>query len=330
VSPSQLHQDISRLLQNAEKILLVSHIRADGDAIGSLLGVGLALQLVGKKVQMVLPEGVPLAFRYLEGSQQIVRRSEQEYDVSIVLDCSDLQRTGDVLGNRVPDLNIDHHITNLNFARLNLVDAEAVATSAILAEHLPTWGLPITQPVANALLFGLVSDTLGFRTSNMNSKALRLSADLIDRGANLAELYHLALIQRSYEAARLWGIGLSRLQKQGGLIWTRITLQDKQEVNYLGNDDADLINMLSGITESDVCVIFVEQTGGRVKVSWRARAGLDVSQIAIQFGGGGHPAASGAIIPGTMEEVQNRVLSATQSMIEIGVKLADERIKDTL
>ncbi len=329
MNPNQLHQNISQVLQNAESMLLVSHVRADGDAIGSLLGMGLTLQSVGKKVQMVLPEGVPLAFRHLEGSQQIIRRAEQDYDISIVLDCSDLQRIGDVLEDRMPDLNIDHHVTNLNFARLNLVDVQAVATSAILAEHLPTWGLAITQPAACALLFGLVSDTLGFRTSNTNAKALRLSADLIDLGANLAELYHLALIQRSYEAARLWGIGLSRLQKQGGLVWTRLTLQDKQEADYPGNDDADLINMLSGITESDVCVIFVEQTGGRVKVSWRARAGLDVSQIAVQFGGGGHPAASGATIVGTMEEVQDRVLSATQSIIENGVQLVNERIKET-
>lgn len=278
---------------------------------------------------MVLPEGVPLAFRHLEGNQQIMRQAEQSYDICVVLDCSDLSRVGDVLGDRVPDLNIDHHVTNLSFARLNLVDAEAVATSAILAEHLPNWGFSISQPAANALLFGLVSDTLGFRTSNMNAKALRLSADLMDQGANLPELYHLALIQRSFEAARLWGIALGRLQKQNGLIWTSITLQDKLDVGYAGNDDADLINVLSGITECDVSVIFVEQSGGRVKVSWRARAGLDVSRIAVQFGGGGHPAASGATIPGTMNEVQDRVLSATQSMLENSVKLTIERIKET-
>src|SRR5512140_848748 len=177
-------QQIGHRLHEAQRVLIVSHIRPDGDAIGSLLGLGLALQNAGKNVQMVLNDGVSKAFRHLPGSDQVVRRPSGEFDTVIVVDCSDLARTGESLnGYATPDINIDHHITNLNFARLNLVVPEAVATSAILAQYLPVWGFPIKSDGASALLSGIITDTIGFRTSNMTPAALRLAAGLMELGA---------------------------------------------------------------------------------------------------------------------------------------------------
>src|SRR5271157_3972188 len=124
---------ISQRLKTAKSVVIASHVRPDGDAIGSLLGLGLALLQAGKDVQMVLSDGLSHSFHHLPGSDLIMRRPNGSYDVAIVLDCSDLLRTGGVLGERQPDLNIDHHITNLNFARINFVNPSAVATSAILA-----------------------------------------------------------------------------------------------------------------------------------------------------------------------------------------------------
>ncbi|NPV78138.1 MAG: bifunctional oligoribonuclease/PAP phosphatase NrnA [Anaerolineae bacterium] len=306
---------IRGLLQNAQTVLVLSHIRPDGDAVGSLLGLGLALQHAGKEVTMVLADGVPSNFRHLTGSNQIVRRVNGNFDLTATVDCSDIARTGNVLGERPVDLNIDHHITNQNFGKVNLVDSAAVATSAILAEVLPALGLPLNRPVAEALLTGLVSDTIGFRTSNMTPDALRIAAKLMEHGANLPELYHQALVQRSYNAVRYWGQALTRLQKKDRLIWTALTLEDRRAASYPGNDDADLNHILSTIEAVDIAVLFVEQNNGHVKVSWRAQPGYDVSQIALKFGGGGHPAASGADIPGSLETVQNQVLEATWSVL---------------
>ena len=129
-------------------------------------------------------------------------------------------------------------------------------------------------------------------------------------------MYNQALVRRSYEAALYWAQGLSHLQRKDRIIWTSLTLEDRLKAGYTGNDDADLINMLSTIDDMDISVIFVEQKEGRVKVSWRAQPGVDVSQIAFQFGGGGHPAASGAEIQGSLEDVQEKVLQATFNMLE--------------
>ncbi len=316
MSSNNHHGQIPQMFERAQRILIVSHVRPDGDAVGSMLGLGLALQAAGKEVQMVLVDGVPSSFRHLSGSEQISRKKTGEHDLTVVLDCSDLLRTGEVLNGKAPDLNIDHHITNLNFAKVNLVDPSAVATSSVLTEYLPKWGLPITQPVAAALLTGIVSDTLGFRTSNVTANALRQSADLVEHGANLSELYNLALVRRSFAAARYWGRGLERLQNEGRLVWTALTLEDRVAAGYPGNDDADLVNVISTIDESDVSVIFVEQKGGRVKVSWRAEPGWNVSAIALEFGGGGHAAAAGADIIGSLDTVIERVLLATRKFLD--------------
>lgn len=315
-----VHGQIRELLTHAHRILVVSHVRPDGDAVGSLLGLGLALQAADKQVQMVLADGVPRNFRYLPGSNQVERRASGEFDCTAILDCSDLERTGGVLADRPADLCIDHHITNLNFAKINCVYPAAVSTSSILAEHLDDWGLPITQPVAAALLTGIISDTLGFRTSNMTPDALRQAATLMELGADLPKLYNLALVGRSFESIRYWGQGMQRIQREGSLVWTALTLEDRKMATYPGNDDADLVNLLSTIDDSDIVVMFVEQNGNRVKVSWRARPGWDVSKIALQFGGGGHPAAAGAEISGNLAEVQEQVLQVTRAALNSSPK----------
>lgn len=311
-----LRQAVSQQLLAAQKVLVVSHVRPDGDAVGSLLGLGLALQQAGKTVQMVLADGVPSTFRYLPGAHQIVRKISGSFDLAVVVDCSDLERVGGALnGTAQPGLNIDHHITNLNFAAVNWVEPRAVATSAILAANLPELGFTLSQPIATALLTGLVSDTLGFRTSNMTSDALRLGALLMDHGANLPELYQRALVSKSFNAARYWGAGLLRLQREDRMIWTSLTLRDRENVGYPGNDDADLVNVLSAIDDADLAIIFVEQKSGKVKISWRSQPGVDVSQVAVMFGGGGHSAASGAEVSGSLESVQFQVLQASRDLL---------------
>lgn len=302
-------------IRSAKRTLILSHIRPDGDAIGSLLGLGLSLQSLGKDVQMVLADGVPANFRSLSGSSQIRNQPQGEFDLIVVLDCSDLKRIGSALNSyALPLINIDHHPTNLNFAKINLVETEAVATAEMLAQFLARFNFPITQTVADALLFGLIADTLGFRTYNMTPRALRIAADLMEAGGDLSSLYYRALVRRSYEAARYWGAGLSTLQRQGRVIWANLTQADRGMVGYPGRDDADLINMLSSIEDADVALVFVEQTNGRIKVSWRSQPGFDVSKIALHFGGGGHTAAAGAEIEGSLEQVQARVLELTQSL----------------
>ena len=313
----KLHVEIKERLDTAQNVLIASHIRPDGDAIGSLIGLGLALQNSGKSVQMVLADGVPASFRFLEGSDQIRKEPDKDFDTFISVDCADFKRLGNVLGSiELPDINIDHHVTNQLFGTLNLIEGQEVATAAILTKHLPEWGYEITQPIASALLTGIITDTLGFRTSNMTSEALRQAAALMDTGVNMPEIYMRGLVRRSFAAARYWGVGLSKIDSSNGIVWSALSLEDRQSSLYPGNDDADLINMISAIENHKVGMIFVEQNDNHVKISWRAlEPGIDVALIAKHFGGGGHAAAAGADIQGTLDDVQPIVLKTTKEML---------------
>lgn len=307
---SEIHQKI----HSAERILIVSHQRPDGDAIGSTLGLGLALQEIEKKADMVIVDGAPTTFKFLSGIDQIKKKAEGQYDLIISLDCADQERIGGALdGYSQVDVNIDHHISNTNFANLNLVEVDSVATAEILAENLPGLGLGLTLPVAEAFLSGLLADSQGFSTLNMNSRALRVAADLVDTGADLPKLYARVLVDRSIEAVRYWGAGLSHLNFKNRIVWTSLSLKDRKIADYTGRDDADLITLLSTLSGFDGAVIFIEQDSDKVKVSWRSQKGFDVSQIAAQFGGGGHAAASGAMVSGTLEEVEAHVIETTSN-----------------
>jgi len=316
---SQLIGEIKDRLSTAKKIVIASHVRPDGDAIGSLLGLGLALRDAGKSVQMVLADGAPSSFKYLEGSKLIDKEPKGGHDTFITVDCADFKRTGSIFEKfGQPDINIDHHKTNEKFGKLNLIEAEEVATAAILTNYLPAWGLTITKPIAAALLTGIITDTLGFRTSNITPQALRQAATLMETGVDMPEIYMRSLVRRSFPAARYWGAGLSTLQSKNGIVWGTLTIADRKAAGYGGNDDADLINMISAIEGNKVGMVFVEQNSNRVKISWRAlEAGVDVSQVAKHFNGGGHAAAAGADIEGSLIEVQKEVLKKTGELLNL-------------
>jgi len=308
-------REICTLLHSAQNPLIISHIRPDGDAIASVIGLGLSLIDAGKQCQMVLLDGIPAKFRFLDGSEQVKKKAEPGYDLVVALDCSDQKRIGGEFIDLTVDINIDHHITNERFAKQNLVIPEEPATAAVLARCLPEWGFPLTQATANALLTGIITDTIGFRTSNVSADSLRQAAQLIEAGANLTGLYEKALVNQSFSASLLWGLALSRLKKKGKLAWTSITLEDRKNAGYGGRDDADLTNLLSSIENQDIVILFNEQINRKIKVSWRSSAGFDVSKIAQCFGGGGHPPASGAEISGNLIEVEEMILKVTNKYL---------------
>ncbi|MBL8097786.1 MAG: bifunctional oligoribonuclease/PAP phosphatase NrnA [Anaerolineales bacterium] len=311
--------EIKDRLAVANKILIAAHVRPDGDAIGSVLGLGLALQEAGKSVEMVLADGVPSAFKFLEGSKLIKKEASGGHDTFITVDCADFKRTGKIFENfGQPDINIDHHITNEKFGKINLIEADEVATAAILTNYIPVWGFKITKPVAAALLTGIITDTLGFRTSNTTPEALRQAATLMEAGVNLPEIYMQSLVRKTYPAAKYWGAGLSSLETKDGIVWATLTLADRKSAGYGGNDDADLINMISAIDNHKVGMVFVEQANKHVKVSWRALdSNVDVSPVAKHFNGGGHAAAAGADIEGNLIDVQKEVLKKTKELLNL-------------
>jgi phosphoesterase RecJ-like protein len=308
------------LIAASTRVLAITHINPDGDAIGSLLGFGLAVRALGKAVVLACSDPVPDMFSFLADSAEVTMTPQGPFDLVVVLDVSDPPRMGSVGTGlaRPPDILFDHHITNTGFARVNFIDPTVASTAELVTELLPHLGLSLNETVAQCLLTGLVTDTLGFRTSSTTTKTLAIAQELMAAGAVLHTVYDLSLFRRSYSAVRLWAEGLARMQLKHRMVWACLPLDARQASGYQGSGDADLINVLSSIREADVAVIFVERPDGRVKVSWRSVPGINVANVALMFGGGGHAAASGAEVAGSLDEVERLVLAATRSVVKAG------------
>jgi len=304
---------VRRRLADFDDGLVVTHERPDGDAIGSLLGLTLSLRKQGKRAVAVIPGGLPERFASLPGGEWVRSGWPADPTPVIAVDCADQERIAPPWPPAwpPPDVNIDHHATNTRFGQVNLIDPRATATAEVLYDLASELGLPLDADVATNLLAGIVTDTIGFRTDNVTPAALRKAAALVEAGGRLQEVYERLLTQRPLASARYWGAGLSHLQRQGDVLWSHLTLDDRVAAGYEGDDDADLVNFLSTVDGASVTVLFVEQPGSKVKVSWRARGGVDVSRLAQTFGGGGHEPAAGATLDGRLEDVERLVLTAT-------------------
>ena len=304
----------AKLIAGSSGIVVISHERPDGDAVGSMLGLTRTLQMVGKKVWPVLPGGLPRKWQFLPGADQVRPELPAGGQLIITVDAADLQRLG-ALDLPHVDINIDHHPSNTQFGKINLVDPEAAATATFLYRLLPELELPIELDIATNLLVGLITDTLGFRTSSVRPESLRIAAELIELGADISGLYRKALFGRSYEAVRYWAHGLSRIDMREDVVWAVLKVSDREAARYPGSDDADLIDVLTTIEGPRVAILFVEQPDEQVKISWRALPGIDVSGLAASFGGGGHAPAAGAMIEGEIQAVVDRVLKSTFAAI---------------
>lgn len=309
------NRQIRERFESVNSVAVVSHIRPDGDAIGSVLGLGSALMDAGKEVQFVLQDGASAPFRDLANYKRIRKEIKLPVDLVVVVDCSDLERTGKALNDLPVDINIDHHPTNTDFAAINCVIDNSAATSQIITENLDAWGLTLTAPIAEALIAGILTDTIGFRTSNTAAGTLRAASKLVEKGIDMPAIYNKVLLERSFESVKLWGRGIQNLQRKGRLAWVTLDSEDRKEAHYVGKDDSELTSLLSTIKDIDIIMVFVTQDNGHVKVSWRAKPGLDVSKVAVYFDGGGHAPAAGATIEGSLAEVIERVVEETSKVL---------------
>jgi phosphoesterase RecJ-like protein len=293
------------------------HIAPDGDGIGSLLALGWLLKALPsdeeRQVTLACADGVPVQFKFLPGSGEILSDPpSQPWDAIVALDSSDERRLGacyrpDEYGD-APVLVLDHHTTNLYFGTRNYVDPSAAATAQVMVDLADALRAPIGPEAATCLLAGLVTDTLSFRTSNVKPEVLDVAARLMEAGANLYEITDRALNQKPLNVMRLWGQALAGLRQERGVVWTLISHEMRAQVNAPDSGDGGLASFLISAPEAKVAAVLSENTDGQVEVGLRARNGLDVSRLALALGGGGHPQAAGCTIPGPLADAEARLL----------------------
>jgi len=308
-----------RHLEAAQSIYIACHIIPDGDAVGSLLGLGLALRHLGKQCTMACADPVPFKFDFLSGVQEIVTHPPTSEEVIVTIDSSDIERLGSLYDEAIfrsrPVINIDHHVTNTRFGTVNLVQF-LPSTAEIVYALIRRLGVPLDKDIASALLTGLVTDTRCFRTGNVTAKQLRTAIALMKAGASLTNITELVFNREPISRICLWGQALANAQTRGRVIWTEVHRDMMRQCGASPNEGNGLVSFLASAMGVDIAVVFRETDDGRIEASMRAGPGWDISGIALELGGGGHPRAAGCTIAGEMSTVRERVLRGIEAALQ--------------
>jgi phosphoesterase RecJ-like protein len=313
----------SALLHDAQRIVIVTHVAPDGDAIGTLLGLAHMLRAAGKSVDAAVDGGVPDYLAFLPGTDTVHKSlPEAQWDLYISVDASDEARTGEcgayARSHSNATINLDHHVTNTGFADVQLVVSTAVSAAEVAFDWIAALGLTPTQESAQCLLCGMVTDTLGFRTSNVTPRTLEIAQQLMQLGASLTLVTSLTLDTRDFNSLLVWREALAGLTLDGGVIYTSVPFS---VFSRLGVDPATELN-LSGfmvkVNEAMVSAVFKERHDGRIELSFRAKLGFNVGALALELGGGGHVQASGATIDGPLDRAVERVVPLLKHVVTSG------------
>ncbi len=314
---------IAQEIKKKDDYLLVGHAIPDGDCIGSLIGLYLGLLAMGKNVQILLQDPVPAIYSYLRGSDAMLRPEQLKETVRnvIFLDCSDEERTGEMVVNileeRVFTINIDHHQSNTMFGNLNYVDNCSSSTAELVFELLRYLEVEITPDIANALYVGVVQDTGGFMHNSTSSATFRTAADLLDKGVNL-DLIKLNLFEsKSRAEVMLLCLALEHINfnTSGKIAWMILNYEDVKAIGALDICPEGIINHTLMIKGVEVGLLFREISPGLIKIGFRSKGDVDVSALAAVFGGGGHRRAAGAKQDGSMEDAERQVILTVEGVV---------------
>lgn len=311
------------LVRRHERFLLTCHVRPDGDALGSMLGLASALESLGKTVRMTVASVLPPRYDFLCAPGRVTRFAApgDEYrdaEAAVVLDTGTWNQLGDfgalLRSLDCPKVVIDHHVTQDDLGALRLVDVSAEATGRLVCEATDALGVPMSAGAAHCLFVALAMDTGWFHHRNTAAPTMALASRLIEAGARPTDAYESLYEQGSLGRLRLTGIVLGRMElSHGGRVClTELRRGDYEAAGAEPQDSEDLIDYTRRVGGAEVGLLFMEQPRGGVKVSLRARKEIDVSKIAERFGGGGHRLASGCTLETSLQEARQRVLAAVE------------------
>lgn len=310
-------------IRKAQSIVMACHVSPDGDALGSLLGLALALAPLGKDLTLLSQDGVPTIYRFLPHCDLVQPTTERaHFDLALVLDCGDLARVGDrilpIIARAETVVDIDHHAPVGAFGDIRVLDTQSASTCEIVYTLLQTMGLPLTPDLAACLFTGVTTDTGSFRYRNVSPQTLRVAARLVEAGARPADISEHVFENKTFAATRLLGHALSSLAQadNGRIVWAHITAHDFQALQATDEDTEGIVGPVRGVRGVDVGILFRETLtpdgSPSIRISLRSRPGIDVAQVAQQFGGGGHALAAGCTLALPLADAERAVVDAVR------------------
>ncbi|MGD9628431.1 MAG: bifunctional oligoribonuclease/PAP phosphatase NrnA [Pyrinomonadaceae bacterium] len=311
---------VVELIENKQKFGITTHIKPDGDGVGSSLGLCWLLRSLGKQAEVVVRGDIPPAYRSLPGASDIrdVEKIDAEYDAVFVIECSDLERPGIAGLDREFTVNIDHHATSEHFGTVNWIDSTASAVGEMIYNLVKAIGGRVTKEIAECVYMALVTDTGSFHFSNTTERTFKVASELIKAGAKPAEISEAVYNNYPWSRIELMRQVISTVRRDasGKVAFLRQTLKMREEAGAVDGDNNGFVNIPLAARDILATVYMREVADNVYRVSLRSKGDINVARVAEQFGGGGHRNAAGLTIEGDWDEKEQELVACVRQAVE--------------
>jgi phosphoesterase RecJ-like protein len=303
-------QAILQVLREGERFLVASHCRPDGDAVGSMLAMGMLIEQMGKRVDLFSADRVPIVYRTLPEVDRIRigMHVHGSYDAAILLECDSLERTRLLGLEKFKIINIDHHATGQKFGHINWIDYEATSVGELVHRLALAGGLNITPDIATCIYTTVLTDTGGFIYGSTRASTFALARDLVLAGADPIRIAQNVYFSTAMSKLLLTGAALSNLNREGRLAWLWVTHHDMVRTCAVEEDCEGIVNYALSIADVEAAVFLRELPEQRIRVSLRSKGRINVASIAERLDGGGHQNASGCTLAGPLSRAMKQIL----------------------
>ena len=317
---------VVELIENKQNFAITTHIKPDGDGVGSSLGLCWLLRSLGKSAEVVVRGDIPLAYRSLPGAGDIrdIEMVDKTYDAIFVIECSDLQRPGIVGLDEQFTVNIDHHATSEHFGTVNWIDSTASAVGEMIYNLVKAIGGRVTREIAECVYMALVTDTGSFHFSNTTERTLKVASELIKAGAKPAEISEAVYNNYPWSRIELMRQVMSTVKRDesGKVASLRQTLKMREEAGAVDGDNNGFVNIPLAARDILACVYMREIGENAYRVSLRSKGDINVAKVAERWGGGGHRNAAGLRIEGDWNEKEEELVEAVRDAVEMAEAIA--------
>lgn len=308
-------KEVIEAFRNSTTILVTSHSGIDGDSAGGAVAILTAARRMGKTVYYQNSDPIPHWLDFIPGIEQIREPIPEgtEFDLGLIIDTSGADRVGSVWPriSAIPKIAvIDHHEGDGAASKIAWIDARAASVTIMIAELFESLKVPLDRDVAIPLYVGLFTDTYAFQQTNTDVRAMEWGAKFVAAGVRPFDIATSVFENRKLAAVKIAGLAATRATIEDGICWSWVTQKDFKDLGAHDSDTDGVVGTLRTIGGARVAVIFKEQSDGRTKVNLRSKDATDVAGVAARFGGGGHRAAAGCTIEGTLDAVREKVLAA--------------------
>jgi phosphoesterase RecJ-like protein len=302
---------ILEVLRRGERFLVCSHARPDGDAIGSMLAMGMLFKQMGKHADLVMADQVPNIYSGLPGVDgiRVAQFVHGPYDAAILLECDGLGRTGVAGLERLFLINIDHHASGHEYANLNWIDRDASSVGELVYRLVKAAGAKVTPEIAHCLYTALLTDTGGFCYGAIQAATFGLAQELVLAGADPVRIAQDVYFSTPASKLLLLGAALGNLNREGRLAWLWVTNEDVQRACANDEDCEGIVNFALCVSGVEAAAFLRELPERRIRIGLRSKGQVNVAAIAGRLGGGGHESAAGCTLEGPLEHALDEILA---------------------